>query len=173
MNDITRKFIRGDITFEQAYEGLKALSKKKGPHKILQLLASAVAASLFALLFGGGAFDAAVAFLAGFAVKGISFSFKYTSIYNFAISFIGGCVIAIVATLSVSLFKMGNIAHIITGATMPLLPGLMLTGAIRDTVMGDLMAGTTRIVESLLVAIAIASGVGIVLSAYVSLGGVV
>ncbi|MBQ8743032.1 MAG: threonine/serine exporter family protein [Clostridia bacterium] len=171
-NSIVRNFIKGDITLETAHAELTELSEKKSTHNLLGLLASALAAMFFALLFGGNAFDAAVAFVAGFAVKAVSVSLKYTNIYNFAVSFIGGCVIAIVATFSVFLFKMGNIGSIITGATMPILPGLMLTGAIRDTVTGDLMAGTTRIVESLLVAIAIASGVGIVLSAYISMGGV-
>ena len=55
---------------------------------------------------------------------------------------------------------------------MPILPGLMLTSAIRDTVMGDLVAGTARLVEALLIAVAIAGGVGIVLSFYLSMGGV-
>ena len=80
---------------------------------------------------------------------------------------------ALIAVLSVQIFKMGNMEHIIIGSIMPILPGLMLTSAIRDTVMGDLVAGTARLVEALLIAVAIAGGVGIVLSIYMSMGGVV
>ena len=54
-----------------------------------------------------------------------------------------------------------------------LLPGLAMTNAIRDTVMGDLVSGTARAAEALLVAVAIAAGVGSVLSLYISLGGVI
>ncbi len=172
-NGITRRFVKGEMTLDEAYEALKALSKRKGPKKVLTLFASAVAAALFAVLFGGSLFDGIVAFVAGFLIRLISCLFRYTSIYNFAFSFIGGATIALCAVAFTTIFKMGNIGCIVVGATMPILPGLMLTGAIRDSVMGDLIAGAARLVEALLVAVAIAAGVGIVLSAYISMGGVV
>ena len=56
---------------------------------------------------------------------------------------------------------------------MPLLPGLSFTNAIRDTVMGDLISGTVRVVETLLIAIGIAGGVGVVLIAYMNMGGAI
>ncbi len=173
VNDITRKFVKGLLTLDEAYDELKRVAENDSSKKIVKLISSAATAAFFAVLLGGGLFDGVVAFVAGFVIQLISFSFKYTSIYNFAMSFIGGSVIAILAVLAVHVFKMGSIEHIIIGATMPLLPGLMLTSAIRDTVMGDLMAGTTRLVEALLVAVAIAAGAGIVLSAYISMGGAI
>ena len=54
---------------------------------------------------------------------------------------------------------------------IPLLPGVSLTNAIRDTVMGDIVSGTARLAETVLIAIAIAGGVGIVLAAYVNITG--
>jgi len=171
-NGIARSFVKGNITLEKAFEMLRSVSERKGVKKIVTLLASAMAAAFFALLFGGSIFDGAVAFVAGFLIRLISSLFRYTSIYNFAFSFIGGVAIALTAVLSVSLFNMGSVGNIIVGATMPILPGLMLTGAIRDSVLGDLIAGASRLIEALLVAVAIAAGVGIVLSAYISMGGV-
>ena len=171
-NDITRRFVKGQLTLENAYEELKEVSRAPGPSRLLKVLCSAATAAFFAVLFGGNLFDGAVAFVAGLLIQLVAFCFRHTGIYNFAVSFIGGAVIALLAVLGVTAFKMGSIEHIIIGATMPLLPGLMLTSAIRDAVMGDLMAGATRLVEALLVAVAIASGVGIVLSAYISMGGV-
>lgn len=172
-NGITRRFVKGNMTLDEAAEELDKVSKAKGPKKILTMFASAAAAAFFALLFGGSLFDGAVAFVAGFLIRLISSLFRYTSIYNFAFSFIGGATIALTAVLSVSLFDTGSVGSIIVGATMPILPGLMLTGAIRDSVMGDLIAGAARLVEALLVATSIAAGVGIVLSAYISMGGVI
>ena len=171
-NELVRNFMGGKATLEETYGELKKLSRLPGEKKSVILAASAIASALFAILLGGGLFDGAIAFAAGILVQLIAFSFKKTSIYGFSLSFVGGAVIAFIAVVSVQLFKMGNIEHIITGAIMPILPGLMLTSAIRDTVMGDLVAGTARLVEALLIAVAIAGGVGIVLSFYLSMGGV-
>ena len=57
-----------------------------------------------------------------------------------------------------------NDTAIIIGAIMPLLPGLAITNAIRDTVNGDLVSGVARAAEALLKAVAIAAGVGAVLA---------
>jgi uncharacterized membrane protein YjjP (DUF1212 family) len=77
----------------------------------------------------------------------------------------------VLSTLCVALFGIGDLNCIIIGSIMPLLPGLSLTNAIRDTVMGDTVSGTVRIVETMLTAIAIAGGVGVVLLSYVSFFG--
>ena len=173
VNDLVRKFIGGHLTLEKTYEELKKLSESGKENKLVMIFASAFASAMFAVLFGGGLFDGAVAFIAGVIVQLLAFSVKKTSIYGFSFSFISGAVIALIAVLSIQLFKTGNMEHIIIGSIMPILPGLMLTSAIRDTVMGDLVAGTARLVEALLIAVAIAGGVGIVLSIYMSMGGVV
>ena len=55
---------------------------------------------------------------------------------------------------------------------MPLLPGLSLTNAIRDTVVGDLVSGTARFTEAVIVAGSLAAGVAVGLSVYINLGGV-
>ena len=57
-----------------------------------------------------------------------------------------------------------NISALIIGGIMPLLPGLSMTNAIRDTINGDLVSGSARALEALLACVAIAAGVGVVLS---------
>ena len=46
---------------------------------------------------------------------------------------------------------------------MPLVPGVAITNAIRDTMSGDFMSGLSRGMEAVFSALAIAFGVGIVL----------
>ena len=55
---------------------------------------------------------------------------------------------------------------------MPLLSGLLMTNAVRDTMYGDLMSGVTRAVEALLLATAVALGVFVGLELASMLGGV-
>ncbi len=43
---------------------------------------------------------------------------------------------------------------------MPLVPGVIFTTAIRDTLNGDYASGTARIMEAVVIALAVAAGVG-------------
>jgi uncharacterized membrane protein YjjP (DUF1212 family) len=56
---------------------------------------------------------------------------------------------------------MVNYNSIIVGCMMPLLPGLAMTNAIRDTIRGDLISGIARATEALLVASSLAAGTGV------------
>ena len=64
-------------------------------------------------------------------------------------------------------------SKIIIGSLMPLVPGVAITNAIRDIMAGDFLSGTARVVEAVLIAVAIASGAGPVLRiATMMLGGI-
>ena len=55
---------------------------------------------------------------------------------------------------------------IIIGSIMPLVPGVPIANALRDTISGDFISGLSRSMESIFSALAIAFGVGIVLNIY-------
>ena len=174
-NYLARAFESGEIDADSALAELKSMSRsavKSKKKKILISCIAGLATGLFTILYGGIWFDCIISFICGFVTQYISSSFKRTDIYHFAMSLIGGFVIAVISVIGVSIFKLGNINLIIIGSIMPLLPGLAMTNAIRDTMMGDLVSGMARIGEVLLIAVSLAAGVGIVLMAYLSLGGV-
>ncbi len=58
---------------------------------------------------------------------------------------------------------------VMIGNIMLLIPGMALTNSIRDLLCGDIVAGLLRLVESLLIALAIAAGYSIPL---ILLGGI-
>ena len=118
----------------------------------------------FALLFHGGGFDFAVALVCGLLTRLLGLLFSEDSVSSTLYALLSGALSAVVAVLSVRFFHMGNQTPIIIGAIMPLLPGLAITNAIRDTVNGDLVSGVARTAEALLKAVAIAAGVGTVLA---------
>ena len=72
---------------------------------------------------------------------------------------------ALVAIAAVSLGLAANSDKIIIGALMNLVPGIVITTFMRDMMAGDVVAGLIRFAESLLVATAIALGVGAALMA--------
>lgn len=68
------------------------------------------------------------------------------------------------AVLSIRIGWGTELDKIIIGSVMPLVPGLLLTNAVRDLMAGHLMAGMSKGVEALLTAFAIGSGIAVVLS---------
>lgn len=57
---------------------------------------------------------------------------------------------------------------------MLLVPGIIITNAVRDIIAGDYLAGITRGSEAFLIAVAIAVGTGVVISLWIKvLGGTI
>ena len=62
---------------------------------------------------------------------------------------------------------------IIIGCLMNLVPGLVFVNGIRDFAAGDLIAGSSRLMEALMIATSLAMGAGMVIKCYSMIGGVV
>lgn len=177
-NSYSRDFSAGKITLGELYEKLSKLRSSVLYSKAAVILASGVSAALFTLLFEAALgwtifFDMLVSFAATGLAQWIGMSSRLKNAYQFTVTFVSSLIIALIALTSVHFSGIGNFDCIIIGSIMPLLPGLSFTNAIRDTVMGDIISGTVRVVETLLIAIGIAGGVGVVLIAYMNMGGVI
>ncbi len=59
-----------------------------------------------------------------------------------------------------------EVDKIIIGSVMPLVPGLVITNAIRDLISGHLVSGITKGAEALLTAMAIGSGIAIIIGLF-------
>ncbi len=114
-------------------------------------------------MFGGVASDCWIAVIAGGSAF-LTFSFvqRYIQIKFFSEFVAAAVVISIAATFT----KLGiatNQDIITIASVMPLVPGILITNAIRDLLAGELLAGMSRGVEAALTAFAIGAGVAIVL----------
>ena len=161
VNAISRKYCSGKITLEEAYDLLKK-AKERPYNRALYNIGTIGMVTGFAAMFGGTVTDLFVAALTGAVLAAfITFSkvVKLNGIFTNALS---GVLIAIFATL-VQGILMPTIAKdiIIISAIMPIVPGVAITNAIRDTLQGDYLSGCARILEALLIAAAIAVGVGL------------
>ena len=164
VNDLSRRLTAGEVLLAEGYRQLKALNKI-GPQPLWQsLLANVMSAAFFALLFGANWFDFIVAAVCGAAGKLLNLFFSEDSVSSTMYMMLAGALYAVIAVSACNGFGMGNRTAIITGAIMPLLPGLAITNAIRDTVTGALVSGVARAADALLKAVAIATGVGAVLA---------
>lgn len=127
-------------------------------------LASGGVAFCFALLFGASLSEGALAFLIGTVLALLVEQAGLLRTTPLFVNVLGGAWISFAALLGTALGFGANYDVVIIGALMPLVPGLLMTNAIRDMIAGDFMAGITRFSEALLSAAGIAAGAAIPLS---------
>lgn len=164
INAVSRRIAMCEITVEQGFDILENRKTDEGMRPIVRALLFSFAAGSFAVIFGGGFSEFVAAYFAAFFCRYfIQFVEKITN-YNFLSTLGGSMIIAVCARIAAAASNTIEVEPIIIGAIMPLVPGLAMTNALRDTINGDLISGLSRGVETLICAVAIASGVAIVLS---------
>lgn len=112
----------------------------------------------FSVFFGGGLMDSLCAALCGLLL-GIADHFMgklHTNIFfkNIALAFL----LAFAAYGMSALGLVPNADASVIGTLMLLVPGVLFTNAMRDIIFGDTNSGVSRVVEALLIAVAVALG---------------
>ena len=174
VNSISRQLTKKEISLDDAYERLNALKNTENIHKRpFYIFYEGIAAAFFTLLFRGGAIEFILSFISGMIVQFVTSKIKKYDSHQFFIGFFGAAIISSVAISVTHILKMGDYNKIIVGGIMPLLPGLSMTNAIRETMRGDLISGLARGAEAILIATSLAAGAGVVISIAYSLGFVI
>ena len=161
VNDVSRKLCADLMTVEEAFERLKEIRKTVQFHQRLKDMGFVGVAVFFTLLLGGNARDCVAAAVTG-AVLAVAMEISQKIRLNdFCANAFCAFLIAL-TTLLLERWALSGIKSdiIIIGAIMPLVPGVIFTTAIRDTLNGDYASGTARIVEAVVIALAVAAGVG-------------
>ena len=160
-NEISRKYCGGEITLEQANEMAMRGYQWEYSH-FIAIAGNILIVTTFPLLVGGSLVDCGVAFVASLIVGGSIFWADKSHIHPFlrdlAISFLAAVTYVILNYLLPFTIRQDAI---IIACIMPLVPGVAITNAIRDTLNGDYVSGAARAVEAFIKALAIALGVGL------------
>jgi uncharacterized membrane protein YjjP (DUF1212 family) len=171
-NAISRDYCNGIIPLEEAHTAILKAENMPAYSQWIIVLSIGLAAGLFAIVLGGSYIDAFVTLLAGITLGLFQTFFKKYTISKFFIDIIGSFLMTWVAILFVYGIGIGdNLDLIIISSIMPLVPGVAITNAVRDTIHGDLVSGVSRILDAFIVAASIAAGVGIALSLYNNIAG--
>ncbi|MBD3920610.1 threonine/serine exporter family protein [Paenibacillus sp. PR3] len=169
VNDVSRRISRGELTPAEACALLKDIDSKPPVYRpLLQVASATLASGCFLLMFNGTAADivpSAIAGGAGFTAL-VLFQ-RYVPAKLFA-ELLAAVVVGALACLFVSIGIGHELDRIIIGAVMPLVPGLLLTNAVRDLMAGHLVSGLSKGAEAFLTAFAIGTGIAFVLSMYYS-----
>lgn len=160
VNAISRDYCQGNLSLEETFRQLTDMEPVRYPDW-LTFLSICLTAVSFTLILGGNALDC---FISG--INSIYFiisrlinrklrvsGFVFNMVASFFMAFTS---IAFQQLLIPSL----KLEPLIAGSIMAMLPGLAMTNGIRDTLAGDYMSGSARIVEAFVTAASLALGIG-------------
>ena len=169
-NGISRKACKERPPLGELDEMIKEAKRKKSYPYALIVLGAAIATGSFAFFFGGNYKDAIVAAVIG-AIICIGEKIPMTRVNGFAKivmqSFVGGALAMTAVWLGIGV----NADKIIMGTIMYSIPGLALGVAARDMLYGDFLAGTLKLIHTVLVALMIALGYVLAMLVFGAIGG--
>ncbi|MBE6033462.1 MAG: threonine/serine exporter family protein [Clostridiales bacterium] len=171
INQFSRDFVNTDLSIEEGMERIKQIAQSKPYNMWIKSLGAALACAFFCLLFNGSIQDFACAFVIGAVSYLLSIGFEQLETNYFIKGF---CCTAFAAFLALicTAMGLGNSSGPITiGALMLFVPGVAITNAIRDFLVGDMLSGVARTAEAFFIAISLATGAGVVLRLWVLFGG--
>ncbi|WP_347861517.1 threonine/serine exporter family protein [Salimicrobium sp. PL1-032A] len=155
-NDVSRKIASGDMSIHAAYKELRHIETSPTDYTMLvQIISATLASGFFTIMFRGSWHDFLPACVAG----GLGFIALINFLRLFEIKFVAEFVASLlIGFTAFSLFSFGigeEVDKIVVGSIMPLVPGLLITNAVRDLMAGHLISGLAKGAEAFLTAFAI------------------
>lgn len=167
-NEISREICAGGVSVEQAQQKLKAV-KHSEPYPMWVVFVGVVfAAGGFAVFFGGSLLDGVVAAAIGILMTLIE-NHRPPFMNGMASAVITSFVAGVLSELCAHFGLCHNMDMVIIGTIMLLIPGLTIGTSIRDMLCGDIVTGSIRLIQSILLACVIAFGYG---AAMLLMGGI-
>lgn len=171
INHFSREFTSTDLSIDAGLSILKDISNIKPYPLLLRIFGAALVSSFFALIFQGTLKDFFCASFAGASSYALSVLLNKIETNLFIRGF---CCCGVATLIALGLFSIGlgsNLNSVIIGSIMIFLPGVALTNAVRDTLAGDMLSGSSKGIEAAIIAISIAAGVGFAIKLWTLLGG--
>ena len=159
---LSRRICKEKPTVDVANQWLKETKAQLRNYSLVfHLLGNALGALGFAILFGGSFTDSLIAAVCGVIVGLMSKWMDRLGANQFFRTIAAAFPMALFAYTCNALFPTVRADCVIIGALMILVPGLLFTNAMRDIIFGDTNSGINRIVQVLLIAVAIALGAAV------------
>lgn len=170
LNNFSREFVnKVDPDMEEEIKELRRIDQLKAYPTSMYFLGTGLGSAGFAATLGDNQINTFIltAITSVIATYVYDKTLKYSSIVMFS-TMLSTIIITVMGVLFYHLGFIDQPTALIVGSIMPLLPGVAFIKSMRDLISGNLMSGTARIFEVLMIITAIASGVALVLG----IGGV-
>ncbi len=166
LNSLSRRCAMERLPVEELKKELEEI-KKRQVSRTRIYVGSILAGSAFSLFFGGGPLDAVFAGLVSALVAFMEIHLAPLCPNKVFYLFCSSLLMGVVACLMDTVFPGINIDKLLIGVIMLLVPGIAITTATRDALIGDTISGITKLADSLVWAAALAAGVMIAISVFV------
>ena len=161
LNALSREICQTTPSLDELTERLAAIDlppRKKQFRELYAMVGYLLSGAAFALFFGGNPLDALGAGVCCLAVWFLNWFFRRSALqrlfHAFLISFIAGALCYLVILLGLG----EHPGQLMMAVIMVLIPGIAMTNAMREMLISDTISGILRLVESLLIASAVAFG---------------
>ncbi len=158
VNDLSRKLQGNPLPFDEFSKELDRIRQYPSYSRNLKMLFAGLNTAAFTILFNGTIYDFIVAFIAGMLINRLCALLARLRVNDFFINVMGGTLAGLIGLIASTINPIFHQDKIIIGSIMLLVPGLVITNAIRDTIAGDLISGLSRGLEAIVIAGAIAIG---------------
>lgn len=160
VNQFSRDFCAGKLSLEEAFVELRKIKESTGKPLFEKILGGGIAAGAFSLLLSGGQEEMAISVIVGMLSYYSSFFMEKHGIGYFVVNYLYGVIVSLLTMIFAHFTPGINSGVIIVASMMALLPGIMITNAMRDLMSGDATSGLTGAVLAILISTALAMGVG-------------
>lgn len=172
VNQLSREIVAGKYDDIEAAEArLAEIRRMPSASWPKQVLASGIGSGFFCVLFGGGPLECLSAFIAGVLLYIYVLKVSSPHLSKIVGNIVGGMLVVLICLACKALLPNANLTPMISGAIMPLVPGVAFTNGIRDIAGSDYLSGTVRLLDAILVFLSIAIGVGVMFTIYNTLTG--
>ncbi len=165
LNALSRKICAKTPDISEARKELEEILSVKNKFDIFICLGYIIAAMSFTVFFGGSLLDslasapiAIILYLMSVYIRAKGANFLFFTAVSAAI-------IGFLAEFFVHIGFGNNPDMIMIGTVMLIIPGLMLINSVREMLCGDIMSGLLRLLESIIIAMAIACGFAVAILA--------
>ena len=169
LNSLSREICQTTPGLDELTERLAAIDlppRKKQFRELYAMVGYLLSGGAFALFFGGSPLDALGAGVCCLAVWFLNWFFRRSALqrlfHAFLISFIAGALCYLVILLGLG----EHPGQLMMAVIMVLIPGIAMTNAMREMLISDTISGILRLVESLLIASAVAFGFALAMFAF-------
>lgn len=160
VNSISRAYCSHEISLNEAYDKLKMI--KRRVYTQLENRLSVIGICIgFSLFFGGELIDVLTTLVVGVFLTFCMTTGSKLRFQSFLQDVFNSFGIAFSSIVLYKFINEINLDIVIISSIMPLVPGVAITNAVRDTLQGDYISGCARILEAFLKAGAIAIGIAL------------
>ena len=158
INELSRAYCSRPFPVEELRRRLREITSQRISKK--ELLAGCIlGAGALTIFFGGNLMDGLTASLVGLLIGCLQVYFAPVcmndTVYTFLASFLTGILVGLAERILPGL----HVDQVMIGDIMLLIPGIMMTNAIRDFLLGDTISGALRLTQALLLAGVLALGI--------------